>query len=163
MRIIGKSEPSVAHVPHRRLLRSVLPCTPSVASRCVLNDASMSKIPTVLPRMQMRRLLLRSLKQSLLQGNKRAAGGDADNIAVAVAAVAAAAAVVVVVVAAIVASRERAASGGAREVERERVLKSALPFRLPQRCSGGDSDGCSHCVLINGYQEGQAWLRSGAV
>ncbi|EFO17986.1 hypothetical protein LOAG_10515, partial [Loa loa] len=29
--------------------------------------------------------------------------------------------------------------------------------------NGGDSDGCSHCVLINGYQEGQAWLRSGAI
>uniref|UniRef100_A0A0R3S425 Uncharacterized protein n=1 Tax=Elaeophora elaphi TaxID=1147741 RepID=A0A0R3S425_9BILA len=68
MHIIDKNKPSFARVPHRRLLRSVLPCTPSVASRCVLNDASMSQIPTVSPRMQMRRLLQRFLKQSLLQG-----------------------------------------------------------------------------------------------
>uniref|UniRef100_A0A915PID1 Uncharacterized protein n=1 Tax=Setaria digitata TaxID=48799 RepID=A0A915PID1_9BILA len=60
MCIIREYKPSVARVLHRRLLRSVLPCTPSVASRCVLSDASMLQIPTVSPRMQLRRFLQRS-------------------------------------------------------------------------------------------------------
>ncbi|VDN93563.1 unnamed protein product [Brugia pahangi] len=78
MCITGKSKPSVAHVPHRRLLRSVLPCTPSVASRCVLSDASMSQIPTVSPRVQMRRLLQRSLKK--LEDGYKDGGIDREDV-----------------------------------------------------------------------------------
>ncbi|EJW79910.1 hypothetical protein WUBG_09183, partial [Wuchereria bancrofti] len=78
MCITGKSKPSVAHVPHRRLLRSVLPCTPSVASRCVLSDASVSQIPTVSPRVQMRRLLQRSLK--MLEDEYKDGGIDREDV-----------------------------------------------------------------------------------